>query len=106
MEGTQWLLAGCYEIFLFCCCVLHYLTALADHLEEGGREERKGERGGQSEKGRRGRRGERGGWEVGERGTAKEEQREKERGRKKRGRRGSRRVKIRGKGEDERREER
>ena len=47
VQGTQWLLAGCYEILLFCCCVLHYLTALADHLEEGGRE---GERGMQSEK--------------------------------------------------------
>ena len=57
MQGTQWLLAGCYEIFLFCCRVLHYLTAFADHLEGGGGE---GEEGG----------------EVGKRGMVKEEQRE------------------------------
>ena len=37
MQGTQRLLAGCFEVLLLGCCLLHHLAALADHLEGKGR---------------------------------------------------------------------
>ena len=36
VQGTQCLLTGCYEILLFCPCVIQYLTALANHLRVRG----------------------------------------------------------------------